>query len=174
MPRALVDNPVLDKIINHWQVSGIASFVSGQPQGVGFSTTKAVDITGTASQGARIVVTGDPVLPGGERTFDRFFRTDVFQLPEVGTFGNAARTLIRDPGINNWDIAIFKNVPVTERARIQFRFEMYNAFNHTQFSGLDRNARFDPATGEQVNPRFGAVTAARSARRIQLALRFLF
>lgn len=174
LPRAPLSSSVLDKIINHWQISGIASFVSGQPRDVTFSTTKAVDITGTASQGPRIVVTGDPVLPRGERTFDRFFRTGVFALAEVGTFGNAARTLIRDPGINNLDIAIFKNVPVTEGARIQFRCELYNAFNHTQFSGLDRSARFDPATGEQVDKRFGAVTAARPSRRIQFGLRLLF
>ena len=57
--------------------------------------------------------------------------------------------------------------------RIQFRWEMYNAFNHTQFSSFDTSARFDPA-GNQVNTRFGEYTAARSPRIMQFSLRFMF
>jgi hypothetical protein len=62
-----------------------------------------------------------------------------------------------------WDISMFKN----------FRLEAYNAFNHTQFSGLDTSARFDPQ-GKQTNIGFGQFTSARNARRIQLALRLNF
>ena len=174
IPRAAMPNVVLDRMVNGWQLSGIASFVSGSPLSVGFSTTRAVDITGTPSQGARIVVLDNPVLPKGDRTFDRFFNTNVFALPAVGTFGNAARTLLRGPGINNWDVALYKSVELKEAARIQFRFETYNTFNHTQFSGVDTGARFDPSTGAQVNARMGQMTSARPGRRIQLALRFLF
>jgi hypothetical protein len=119
------------------------------------------------------VVTDDPNLPKSERTFSRNFRTEVFRLPARGTIGNAAKTLIRGPGINNWDIAIFKNFPIREQMRFQFRGELYNAFNHTQFSSLDATARFD-AQGNQVNNRFGEFTSARNARQMQLALRFYF
>lgn len=174
VPRVGVSNPVLDRIINHWQISGIASFISGNPMSVGYGTTTAVDITGTPTQGARIDVTGNPVLPKGERTFNRFFDTSVFRLPAVGTFGSAARTVLRGPGVNNWDIAVFKNIPVREGMRFQFRCETYNTFNHTQFSGVDTTARFDTTTGAQVNARFGEMTGARPARIMQLGLRFLF
>jgi len=133
----------------------------------------ATDITGTPSQAPRIVVTDDPVLPKSERTFQRNFRNDVFRLPATGTFGNAAKTLIRGPGVNNWDIAVFKNIPLYERVRIQFRCETYNTFNHTQFTGLDTTARFD-AQGNQVNGQFGQFTAAARARSIQFALRASF
>jgi Carboxypeptidase regulatory-like domain/TonB-dependent Receptor Plug Domain len=160
-------------VLNDWQVSGIASFVSGTPLGIGFSTVSAMDITGSPTDDARIVVTGDPVLPKGERAFSRNFRTEVFQLPARGTYGNAAKTLIRGPGINNWDLAIFKTFPIREQMRFQFRWEMYNAFNHTQFSGLDTAARFD-AAGNQVNSRFGEFTSARNPRQMQFALRFYF
>jgi hypothetical protein len=161
-------------IVNHWQVSGIASFVSGQPLGVGFSTTTPVDITGSPTDGARIVVTGNPVLPRSGRTFSQNFRADVFQLPARGTIGNAAKNILRGPGINNWDIAVFKNFPLRgDRMRLQFRSEFYNAFNHTQFSGLDTAARFDPQ-GNQVNQRLGEFTAARNPRQIQFSLRFYF
>lgn len=160
-------------LLNGWQVSGLASFVSGSPLAIGWSSTTSVDITGTPSQSARIVVTDNPVLPKSERTFSRNFRTDVFQMPAVGTFGNAAKTLIRGPGVNTWDIAVFKSFSIAERARAQFRCEMYNAFNHTQFSGLDTSARFD-AQGRQVNARFGEFTSARPARTVQLGLRASF
>jgi hypothetical protein len=173
VPNTPSRNALVRGALNNWQVSGIASFVSGSPLGIGFSTTNSLDITGTASQGARIVVTGNPVLPKNERTFSRNFRTDVFERPAVGTFGNAAKTLIRGPGINNWDLAIFKNFPVRERLNFQFRWEMYNAFNHTQFSSLDTTARFDTA-GNQINSNFGQFTAARNPRQMQFALRASF
>jgi hypothetical protein len=174
IPKVGVSNKALDQIVNHWQLSGIASFVSGNPISVGYGTTTAVDITGTPTQGARIVVLDNPILPKSERTFNRYFDTSVFRMPAVGTVGNAARTVIRGPGVNNWDIALFKTFPVNERMRFQFRCETYNTFNHTQFSGLDTTARFDPATGQQVNARFGELTGARPARIMQLGVRFLF
>ncbi len=173
VPKTPWRNAVVKQIVNDWQISGIASFVSGAPTTVGFSTTNSLDITGTASQGARIDVTGDPVLPKSERTFSRNFRTDVFQRPAVGTFGNSAKTLLRGPGINNWDLAVFKNFPVRESLKFQFRCEMYNAFNHTQFSSFDTTARFD-ATGNQINSQLGQFTAARSPRQLQFALRLYF
>ncbi len=173
IPRTPWHNPLLKGVFNDWQLSGIASFISGTPLGIGWSSVTGVDVTGTPSQGARIVVTGNPVLPKSERTFSRNFRTDVFQMPAVGTLGNAAKTLIRGPGINNWDVALFKNFPIRESTRIQLRWEMYNAFNHTQFSGLDTSARFD-AQGRQVNARFGEFTSSRSPRIMQLAARFEF
>ncbi|MGH9659255.1 MAG: hypothetical protein ACRD96_11980, partial [Bryobacteraceae bacterium] len=157
----------------HWQISGVTSFISGAPLPVNFSTTVATDITGSPTDGARIVVVDNPVLPKGERTFSRFFHTGVFRLPARGTIGNAAKTLIRGPGINNFDIAIFKDFPIREAIRAQFRAELYNAFNHTQFSGVDNAARFDPQ-GNQVNARLGEMTETHPPRRIQLALRFYF
>ena len=57
--------------------------------------------------------------------------------------------------------------------RFQFRWEMYNAFNHTQFNGVDTSARFD-AAGKMVNTRFGQITGARAPCTQQLALRLSF
>jgi hypothetical protein len=173
IPKASGDNPLIRRILHDWQLSGIASFISGSPLAVGYSTTTAVDTTGSPTDGARINVMGNPVLPKSERTFSRNFDTTVFRLPAKGTYGNSARTVIRGPGINNWDVAVFKNFPIHEPFRLQFRAEFYNFFNHTQFSALDTTARFDPA-GNQVNTRLGEFTTARNPRQIQFALRFMF
>ena len=103
------------------------------------------------------------MLPKGDRTFYRNFRTDVFRVPVIGTLGTMSKTLLRGPGINNWDIALFKNINIRESIRAQFRSEFYNTFNHTQFSGFDGSARFD-AAGNQVNGQFGQFTAVRGPR----------
>ena len=173
IPSPKWSNRVASYIAKEWQLSGISSFVSGAPLGIGFSTVTPIDITGTASQGARVSVTGNAILPKSERTFSRNFRPEVFQLPERGTFGNSATTQIRGPGINNWDISLMKNLPITERVRMQFRVEAYNAFNHTQFASLDTTARFD-AQGNQVNSRFGEFLSSRAPRIMQFALRLYF
>jgi hypothetical protein len=173
VPGGNWSNPAARALFKGWELSGIASFISGQPLGLGYTTTVPIDITGSPTDGARIAITGNPILPKSERTFERNFRIDVFQLPAVGTYGNAAKTQIRGPGVNNWDIAIFKNFPIREQTRIQFRCELFNAFNHTQFTGLDTTARFDPQ-GNQVNSRLGQFTAAAAGRIIQFALRFYY
>ena len=163
----------LSWILDNWHISGITSFLVGAPFTPGFSTTDGQDITGSA-EGARIVVVADPRLDKGQRSFYRNFNTDAFARPPKGSFGNAGIGILRGPGVNNWDLAVAKRFPIRSEARyFQFRSEFFNAWNHTQFSGLDATARFDPA-GRQVNPTFGAFNAARPPRIIQFAVRLVF
>lgn len=173
LPTVKTPSKVVNYVANEWQLSGITSFVSGEPLGISWTPVTPIDITGTASQGARIDVTGNAVLPKGDRTFSRNFRTEVFRRPALNTFGTAGVTQIRGPGINNWDMVLMKNLPIKESVRLQFRAEAYNAFNHTQFSTLDTAARFD-AAGNQVNARFGEFLSARPPRIMQFALRLYF
>jgi hypothetical protein len=98
----------------------------------------------------------------------------VFARTQKGDFGNAPKDVFRGPGLNNWDISVLKNFPIGSEARyFQLRWEMYNAFNHTQFAGVDATARFDPQ-GTQVNTRFGQAISARMPRIMQVSLRFTF
>jgi hypothetical protein len=159
--------------VDGWQLAGITSFISGAPLTPGFSTTNGMDITGS-TEGARIQVVGDPTLAKSDKTFYRTFNTAAFGLPAVGTFGNAGVGILRGPGINNWDISASKRFPLFSDTRwIQFRAELFNAWNHTQFSSVYSSAQFNPA-GQQVNPNFGGYSASRPPRIIQLSLKAVF
>ena len=75
----------------------------------------------------------------------------------------------------NWDISVFKHVPLGGARRLQFRVELYNSFNPDQWTATDTSAVFNYQTGAQTDANFGRLTGATlSARRIQLAARFQF
>ncbi len=176
VPNARAPFAAARAILHGWQLSGIHGFTTGSPLAVGFSTTPVVDVTGSPTDGARVVLTGNPNLPEAERTFSRNLRTEVVRMPETGSIGQSERFPIRGPRNQNWDLTLFKNFRIRERMRVQFRWELYNAINSTQFSAIDSAARFDtrdPAR-PQVNARFGEFTAASSPRTMQFALRFYF
>ena len=96
-------------------------------------------------------------------------------MPEaIGTncFGNQ----FRSPGINNWNLAAFKEFhpfPGHEQRVLQFRAEAFNAFNHTQFSTINSSTTFNPS-GVQTNAQFGKATAAQPSRVFQFSLRVRF
>ena len=166
------NNAISRNVFDNWQLSGIATFASGFPQGVTFNTTDGANITG-GGDGARVVVMGDATLSKSQQTLEEFFNTAVFARPAEGTIGNAPKDVFRGPGINNWDLTLVKNFPIRDRARGQLRWEAYNAFNHTQWSGVNTVATFNPR-GQQVNSLFGQVTSARDPRIMQLAVRVSF
>jgi len=156
-----------------WQFSGLNAFISGSPMTVGLTTTNNADISGTSTQAATVLITCNPQLAKSDRKFTAFFNTSCFQLPAKGTLGDPPHPYMTGPGINDWDLTFFKNFPIREPMKLQFRLEMYNAFNHTQFSGVNTTAQFNPA-GVQVSPTFGQVNASRLPRQMQLGLRFTF
>jgi hypothetical protein len=175
LPKAshLVKNSVVHQVFDNWQLSGITTFASGTPSGIGFSWTNGQDLVG-GGDGQRINVTGRAELPHGSRTFTRFFDTSVFAAPGPNDPGNSPRVVIRGPGVNLWDMSLSKRFPLaSERKNLEFRWETYNTFNHTQYSGINTSAQFNPA-GQQVNAQFGQVTSTRLPRVMQGTLRFVF
>jgi hypothetical protein len=164
-------------VFDNWQVSGVSMFASGLPQQLSYGTVQGLDIAG-GGDGWRGNVIARPQLSHGQRTFNRWFNTAAFALPTAsGDTGNASLSPIRGPGQNNWDITLVKKFPLKSEARsLQFRLEMYNAFNHTQYSAVDTFALFDAMTAgnPQVNGTFGQVVATRSPRNIQLSVRLDF
>jgi hypothetical protein len=149
-------------VIGGWQVNGITVFSLGVPFGVSVpSSIPDVD--------AKFVTANrscDGVLPRGQRTRLHYFDTSCFSIPVPGNFGNAARFIAHGPGINNWDFSAFKNFPLWREGRnLQFRFESFNLFNHTQFN--------NPSSG-LPSATFGQILSVKLSREIQLALRLTF
>ena len=188
-----LNNAVGKQVFGGWQVSGLISLIGGQPanigvnfQGIGGEFNRVY--TGSESVGPRIVVRGNPILPIGERTENRYIDASVFAPPQIGSQGlESAQRIVRRPGINNADISVFKNIGLgKEGVRfLQLRLEMFNAPNHTQFNDFNRTATFNQASGQITNlPTalggtggrfgFGAITGARDARQIQLAAKIYF
>jgi len=168
------DNGFSRWALDNWEVSGIASFVSGQPMNVNLSTTNNENITG-GGDGAQVILTGNPVLPRSQRTFNHYFNPNVFALPATGQIGTAWNgAAFYGPGVNNWDIAVARHFRFGERVDSQLRVEMFNTFNHPQWSSVNNTALFDPSTGQQVNSALGRITADRGPRIMQLAVRVGF
>ena len=89
--------------------------------------------------------------------------------------GNASKAPLHGPGLENFDMSLFKNFRLgsNEARRLQFRLETYNTFNHTQFTTVDLAARFNTAN-QQTNTDLGYFTAAALSRRVVLGLKLYF
>ena len=169
-PRLQRMHAVVRHVAGSWQLSGIAQFVSGTPAAISLTTVDGTDLTG-GGDGQRVNVVGDAK---NDSTFFQWFNPAAFARPGKNDPGNAGKWSVRNPGVNNWDLALSKQFPLhSERRLFQFRWEAYNAFNHTQYTGLNTTARFDLA-GLQTNALFGQVTSTRAPRVMQGSLRFIF
>ncbi|MCW5962480.1 MAG: TonB-dependent receptor [Bryobacterales bacterium] len=167
-------NPVVKAVFDDWDLSTIMTALSGAPQGIGYSFVQALDITGASGAGidSRVNIVGDP----RPKSDGRAFNVNAIAPPDAANFGigNAPKDVYRGPGVYNWDISLFKNIPLgAEQRRLQLRFEFYNALNHANFNSVDNAARFD-AQGAQVNGRFGQYIGTLDARRIVLGAKFYF
>lgn len=167
-------------ILDDWRISGISAFATGGFSNVTVdSFSDSFDFSGggeiCGANNRPIVQTGDANLPRGERTVDRWFDTSVFQRPSGrGDIGNNCyNAKVRLPGFTNHDVSIFKDFPVKGNHRMQFRWEIYNLFNHPQWNDVDTTAQFD-AAGQQTDVNFGKVTSARNERRMQMSFRYMF
>lgn len=94
-----------------------------------------------------------------------FFDPNLFGVPTNGTFGNARRNFFHGPGLNNTDLAIFKDTYITESKYIEMRLEAFNVFNHTQFQNPNNDFN---------NSNFGRVTSANDPRLVQLGIKLYF
>lgn len=112
-------------------------------------------------------------LSRGDRTFYRFYNTGVIQPPTAAMPGNAAAGVVRGPGVEDFAISVFKNIPWGEKRSVQFCVETFNTFNHPQFNAVDTNPHFDQS-GAQVNGRLGQIMSDYLPRQMQLALKVIF
>jgi len=156
-------NRAMDAVLGNWQTNGILTFNSGLVQQFAVPSNTSFSFGG----GQRPDSTGvDPRLD--QPHIDRWFDTDQFLIPQPYTFGNVARVhpTVRTDGIQQLDFSVFKDIPVNERVKVQFRAEWFNFTNTPIFN--------NPAATVGAGS-FGRVTSqANSPRQTQLALKILF
>jgi hypothetical protein len=123
-------------VIGGWSIDPIITFESGVPIVPGIGP----DLWGTGTNSDRPnVVPGQPCRSSGSGIESQWLNPKKFTfigLP-IGTDGNASVGNCYGPGENNWDIAIHKDFKISDRLSAQFRFEFFNAFNKTQFEGVN-------------------------------------
>jgi hypothetical protein len=151
-----------------WEFGGLWKWWSGPP----------LDPTINGNPGnfvgvVRPDLTGQPL-----KAPTRYLNPAAFAAPPAGSVGTLRRNAFRGPGINNWDMSLYKNFNFTESMYLQLRFETYNTFNHTQPNSV--NVTFNAAGGAGTSPvcsvtcNQGQYTGYRDPRSIQLGAKFYF
>jgi hypothetical protein len=188
------DNFATRAMLDNWQISGIASYVSGAPNGIVLSLSNNQNVTG-GGDGARVVLTCDP-SHNAPKTFSHWFNAACVAPPLAGSVPTAAnpngvaystgvgvfapKVSFFLPGDTNFDTALFKNFPLKETFKLQLRVETYNTFNHPEFNGVNNTATFANANSQSTstNPQaqaiFGQFSSTLNPRLMQLALRLDF
>jgi hypothetical protein len=155
-----------------WILSGITRFTTGLP--VTIQDTSDIALIGNNNVGNTGSTTDEPnIVPGkilankNPRSGMPYFNTSLFSQETLGQVGNANWRFFHGPGISNFDMALLKDLRLTESKSLQFRAEFFNIFNHAQFTNPD---------GEYLDlaSTFGFVTHAQSPRIGQLAVKFIF
>src|ERR1700730_11055055 len=101
-------------------------------------------------------VSGNP--NDGPKTTQQWFNTSAFSLPRLYTFGNAPRNGVIGPGLQEFDLSIQKEISLIDAAKLQFRAEAYNLFNHPNFNIPNRTA---------LTANFGSISSAADSRQLQ-------
>ena len=166
------------QILDGWQLSGIVTFQTGFP----IRITSSDDNEEFSS--VFFEAPGEPNLTAPFRTwnvrqhggyvfdpslFDNCNNQDCPGDPTavtLGTIGNAPRSICCSPGINNWDMGVYKGFQLAEKLNMEFRGEIYNIWNHAQFYSVDGNV--------SDGSNFGFAQKVRDPRLFQFALKFRF
>ncbi|HTM50468.1 MAG TPA: carboxypeptidase-like regulatory domain-containing protein [Bryobacteraceae bacterium] len=149
-------------VVGGWSVSGVMVVQTGGPVTV---TTQTNSTSANSAGALRADILRDPNLPSGDRSIQRWFDTLAFRQPAQYTFGNQGIGHVRAPRMTTVNGSIIRTFIPWERKSIQFRGDLFNAPNHTNFG-----------TPAQVfeGPGFGIINNARPARQVQLGLKISF
>jgi Carboxypeptidase regulatory-like domain/TonB-dependent Receptor Plug Domain len=161
-------------VLGGWEFSGIITAYSGLPYSVyQFEEDPAGQgvIDGNSFASGRPDLVGNPnqasATSGPIHNFNQWFNTSAFALVPSNEArpGNSPNGAVRGPGVQRWDLSLFKNTRITDRVTTQFRAEAFNVFNHTN-PDLP-----DPYFGTGL---FGQILGVRDPRIMQLALKLYF
>ena len=156
-----------NRLAKGWELTGVTRFTTGLP--VTLVEVDDLSLSGTAFAGNNPVDTPNytqgNLQHNNPRSGRPYINTALFTTETLGQLGNARRRFFHGPGLNDFDMGLLKNLPLTESKSFQFRFEFFNIFNHTQFMNPNGNIN---------SGAFGLVTQARDPRIGQVAMKFYF
>jgi hypothetical protein len=173
IPFFAVSNPVLKEVFTKWQANGIITLQTGVP----FNVSTGTDTANTASNGTYrpdlVHAASDGCGRGdlvGCIDATAFTVNNLYPIaPTRYAYGNAGRNLLHGPGAETVNFSLFKNFPIRERLKLQFRFETFGLFNHSNFA--------NPSATLNTSS-FGNITTlnatAPGSRVIQFALKLQF
>ena len=161
------NSPIAKIIGDGWEISGVTSALSGAAQPINYSIAGVSDLTGGAGAGldSRVDFTCDPNLSRGDRNSLRAFATECVAPPSLASnrVGSARGDELIGPGFLNWDLSFVRNIPLGGPRRLQFRTELYNAFNNVQFSTLNTTPCSAPLV---CRPTPSSASTRRRGRRV--------
>jgi len=156
------------KVLNDWAVSGITQFQSGFP--IRLDTENDNELIASifflGTEAPQQVAPFQKLNPKSNSGF--WFNPNDFQDPQLGHFNiGTQRSICCGPGLDQWDFSVHKKIAITEDKYFQFRAEIFNIFNHTNFYNPDGHFSDGPTL-------FGKITQAQDPRLVQFALKFMF
>ena len=156
-----------------WEFSGITRLTSGMPVTLvnyGDNSLLGAEPNGINNFGVDEpdVAKGTLALNSNPRNGRSYFNTAVFTDNALGTPGTASRRYFYGPGMVNFDMALLKNLKLSEIRSVQLRLEAFNVFNHAQFFGPQA------VDGNISSGTFGQVVSAAAPRLVQLGAKFTF
>jgi hypothetical protein len=170
-------NKVVGYVLDNWRISGISTFGTGGRGNINeVSYSPSFDFSGGGENCGNYKVVGDPSLSHANREIDQWFNTAAFApLSGRGDYNtNCQPWKFSMPGWHNHDLTFFKDIRLKGNQQLQYRWEIYNLFDQVQFQDVNRDLAFNPTTGAQTNTTFGKVTSARTERRMQMSIRYIF
>ena len=152
----------LAMLARDWMVSTVITLQSGMP----FAVTQQTNFNAFAGFGTqRPNLVGDPKLPDGQRTPEKWFNTAAFTVAPQFTVGNASRNPVRGPGYRNVDLAVSRRLPLGGRSTLEVRAEAFNLLNSPPLGNPN---------GVLGSASFGSIITAGDPRVVQLAVKFGF
>lgn len=160
----------VDLLLGHWTVNGISTLRSGEPFTARVSFNQSRDGNGNTPDRPSLIAgrSNNPILG----TPNKYYDVTAFSLPAPGTYGNLGRNTLIGPGLANLDLSLEKVFKLRESASVQFRAELFNVLNHSNFA-LPAVTTFI-ASGAYSGSA-GRITATTTqSRQIQLGLKIIF
>ncbi len=162
------------QVLGGWRLSGIASAMSGRPIDIEIDRKASAMPDGNKKAQRPDLVAGQSLYPAN-KNINNWFNLDAFATPAKNTWGDLGRNIGRGPGYYEIDTALQRDMPLTERLKLEFRAEAFNLLNHPIYGDPDSDV--SDGAGEfgvittQLN---SGATGIGSSRRLQFMLRLEF